>query len=189
MWHNISGPTFHSINTESTNHTRITLNTVHTNGFQFLGKYSQPQNILSIKYTYQIKKGKVYPRAGHEDPLGVERYSFTVYPRCGGWTPRPGRKETQYPSYRRLGGPKAGLDRWGKSRPHRDSNPRPPTCSKSLYRLHCLGPHINIRRWVMPNGLISHMSTIWQAVTTVWFDFKRTFKNHYIEHNVGIIFR
>jgi hypothetical protein len=29
---------------------------VNANGFQFLGKYSQPQNILCIKYTYQIKK-------------------------------------------------------------------------------------------------------------------------------------
>jgi hypothetical protein len=39
--------------------------------------------------------------------------------------PRPGRTlpsgKTRYPLYRRLGGPMAGLDRYGKSRPHRDS--------------------------------------------------------------------
>jgi hypothetical protein len=61
MWHNILGPTFHSVNTEFIHHTHITLNTVHTNGFQFLGKYSQPQNILCIKYKYQIKKLKFTP--------------------------------------------------------------------------------------------------------------------------------
>jgi len=38
---------------------------------------------------------------------------------------RPGRslplRKTRYPLYRRLGGPRAGLYRCGKSRPHRDS--------------------------------------------------------------------
>jgi hypothetical protein len=52
MWHKILGRTFQSTNTEFIKHTRITSNTLHTNGFQFLGKYSQPQNILHIKYIY-----------------------------------------------------------------------------------------------------------------------------------------
>ena len=33
--------------------------------------------------------------------------------------------KTRYSLYRRLGGPRAGLDRCGKSRPHRDSIPGP----------------------------------------------------------------
>jgi hypothetical protein len=41
----------------------------------------------------------------------------------------PGRSlppgKNRYPLYRRLGGPRAGLDRCGKSRPHRDSIPGP----------------------------------------------------------------
>ena len=43
--------------------------------------------------------------------------------------PRPGRltpgKESRYPLYRRLGGPRASLDGCGKSRFHRDSIPWP----------------------------------------------------------------
>jgi hypothetical protein len=34
-------------------------------------------------------------------------------------------EKTRYPLYRRLGGPRAGLDRCGKSRTQRDSIPRP----------------------------------------------------------------
>jgi len=38
---------------------------------------------------------------------------------------RPGRSlppgKNRYPLYRYMGGPRAGLNRWGKSRPHRDS--------------------------------------------------------------------
>ena len=33
--------------------------------------------------------------------------------------------KTRYPFYRRLGGSRAGMDRCGKSRPHRDSIPGP----------------------------------------------------------------
>jgi hypothetical protein len=44
---------------------------------------------------------------------------------CGWSTPRPGRftswKETRFPLYRRLGGPRAGLHVCGKSRAHRNS--------------------------------------------------------------------
>ena len=52
---------------------------------------------------------------------------------------RPGRTlppwKTRYPLYRRLGGPRAGLDRCEKSRPHRDSIPVPSSQYHSLYRL------------------------------------------------------
>ena len=37
--------------------------------------------------------------------------------------------------------PRAGLDGCGKSRPYRDSIPRRPTRSESLYRLPYPGPH------------------------------------------------
>ena len=43
---------------------------------------------------------------------------------------------TRYPLYRRLGGPhRTGLDRCGKSRPHRDLIPDRSARSESLYRL------------------------------------------------------
>ena len=60
-------------------------------------------------------KGKFHPITGHEGPEGEQRYSSTLpltsALHVGGWsTPRPGRftprKETRYPLYRRLGGPK-----------------------------------------------------------------------------------
>jgi rRNA maturation protein Nop10 len=59
-------------------------------------------------------KDKVYPRTGHEGPVGEQRYSSTLSLTSaldgGGWsTPRPGRftpgKESRYPLYRRLGWP------------------------------------------------------------------------------------
>ena len=68
------------------------------------------------------------PRTGHEGPEGQYRYSSTLSLTSvldgGGWsTPRPGRlttgKETQYPSYRRLGGPR------GRSGEVRNISPSP----------------------------------------------------------------
>ena len=81
-WHKILGRTFQSINIEFIYHTRIAPNTVHPNGFQVLGKYSQPQNILCIKYAYQIKKVKFTPRTGHEGPPEMKSYCSTLYPQC-----------------------------------------------------------------------------------------------------------
>ena len=58
-----------------------------------------------------------------------------------GWgvssTPRPPLPpgKTRYPLYRRLGGPRAGLDRPSKSRYHRNSIPDRPARSQSLYRM------------------------------------------------------
>ena len=68
--------------------------------------------MYNVKFVYV--KGKVHPRTGHEGPEGEQRYSSTLSLTSalygGGWSmPRPGRftpgKETQYPLYRRLGGP------------------------------------------------------------------------------------
>ena len=64
-------------------------------------------------------KGKVHPRTDHEGPE-----------REGGWsTPRPGRfYPREGPGTNCIGGwvgIRAGLDRCGKSRPHRDSIPGP----------------------------------------------------------------
>jgi hypothetical protein len=62
------------------------------------------------------KKDKVHPRTGHEGPEMEQRSSSTLSSTSalyeGGWiTPRPGRftpgKETRYPLYRKLGGPRS----------------------------------------------------------------------------------
>jgi len=79
---------------------------------------------------------KVHPREGHEDQEGVltsaldkggrQRHVPAALP----LGERPGTHCT--------GGwvvPRAGLDRCGKSRPHRDSIPRPTVRSESPYRL------------------------------------------------------
>jgi ribosomal protein L3 len=59
-------------------------------------------------------RGTVHPRTAQEGPEGKKRYSSTLSLTSapdGVWwsTPRPGRftpeKETQYPLYKRLGGP------------------------------------------------------------------------------------
>ena len=79
------------------------------------------------------EKGKVHPRTGHEGAEVEKRYSCTLSLTSAldgsGWsTPRPDRftpgKETWYPLYRRLGGPK---DRSGRVRKisHRDLIPGP----------------------------------------------------------------
>jgi len=86
--------------------------------------------------TYHPCSAKTSRKSGaltHPEPLGPPRpvagdLYFTLLD--GGWwsKPRPGRftprKETRYTSYRKLGGPRAGLDRRRKSCPHRDSIPR-----------------------------------------------------------------
>jgi hypothetical protein len=65
-------------------------------------------------------KGKVHTRTGHKGPEGEWRYSSTVSLTSAldgsGWSmPRPScfttRKETQYPFYRKLGGPQ-GQSEW-----------------------------------------------------------------------------
>jgi len=35
-------------------------------------------DFLEIFVKWKINKGKVYPRTGHEDPEGEQRYSFTL---------------------------------------------------------------------------------------------------------------
>ena len=60
--------------------------------------------------------GKVHLRPDYDGPDEEQMYS------PGRFTPG---KETRYPLYSRLGGPRACLDGCGKSRPHRDSIPGP----------------------------------------------------------------
>ena len=151
MWHHILGRTFQSINTEFIKHTHTTLNTVHANGFQFLEKYSQPQNILCIKYTYQIKKDKGHPRTGHEaphpPPTPLKWRDIVLLSILGarlGWvvaTPRPGGKENQYPLYKRLGGPRPGLDNLA---PIRTPTPDHPTRVASCCTDYAVSAHIYI---------------------------------------------
>ena len=86
----------------------------------------------------QVKKRKVRPRTGHKGPEGEHRYSCTLSSTevktsvldGGRWlTPRPGhstlRKETRYPSYRRLCGLQGRSGRVRKTRPRRCSIPGP----------------------------------------------------------------
>jgi hypothetical protein len=83
-------------------------------------------------------KFKVHPRTGHEDPEVEEMHSFTLsltssLEGVGGQRHAPATLppgKTPYPLYRRLGGPQAGLDRCGKSRPHWDSIPDRPARSE-----------------------------------------------------------
>ena len=73
-----------------------------------------------------ILKGKVHPRTGHEGPEGEYRYSSTLLltlaldwggTHCiGGWV-----------------GPRAGVDRCGKSRPTGIRSPDLPAHSRSLH--------------------------------------------------------
>jgi hypothetical protein len=74
-------------------------------------------------------KGKGHLRTGHEGPEGEQRHSFTLSLTSaldgGGWsTPRPGRftpGKVLVPIVQETVDPRAGLNRYGKSRPHRDS--------------------------------------------------------------------
>jgi len=50
--------------------------------------------------------------------------------------------KTRYPLYSRVGGPRAGLDRCGKSRPHRHSIPDPPARSSVCVPTTLPGPHV-----------------------------------------------
>ena len=70
-------------------------------------------------------KGNIHPRTGHEGPEGEKMHSSTlsltlaldgVGGQCHALAALPPRK-TRYPLYRRLGGRRAGLDRWQKILP------------------------------------------------------------------------
>ena len=78
-------------------------------------------------------EGKVYTRTGYEGPYGEKRYSsaLSLTSALDGWvvnaTLRP-LYPRKRPGTHCIGGwvgPRAGLDRCGKSRPHRDSIPGP----------------------------------------------------------------
>jgi len=74
---------------------------------------------------------KVHPRKDHEGPEGGKSYSFTLpltSPLVGvaGQRHAPAalpRGKTRYPLYRKMGGPRAGVDGCGKSRPQLEFGP------------------------------------------------------------------
>ena len=67
-------------------------------------------------------------------------------------------------------GPRAGLDRGGKSRPHRDSIPNRPARSQSLYRLSYLAQHVMRahRVFISCQSAFPHFSTF----SHTWHDFR-----------------
>ena len=73
--------------------------------------------------------GKVHPRTGNEVPKRGKRYSSTLslpsaLDGVGRQRDAPSAL-SQYPLYRKMGGPTAVLDECGKSRPHWHSIPGP----------------------------------------------------------------
>jgi hypothetical protein len=79
-------------------------------------------------------------RTTHRGSRGIVLLFLDHGTRKGEWSAsRPGRflppGKTRYSLYRRLGGPRAGLDRWEKSRPTWIQFPNLPARSQSLYRL------------------------------------------------------
>jgi hypothetical protein len=81
---------------------------------------------------YRKSKGKVHPATGHEGPEGEERYSCTLSltsaldgRRVINATPQPLYPRGSYPVHCRGGrvGPRAGVDRCGKSRPQQELEP------------------------------------------------------------------
>ena len=103
-------------------------------------------------YYIYIYKGKFYPRTGHKSPEGEWRYSPTLSLTSavggGGWsTPRPSRStpgKTQYPLYRRLGGPQ-GRSGWvWKISPSTGFDPRPIQLVTSLYTFIYIHTHTHV---------------------------------------------
>jgi hypothetical protein len=78
-------------------------------------------------------KGKVYPRTSHEGPEGEQMYSSTLpsasaLDGVGGQRHAPAALPPGKTSYTILWmGPRAVLNECGKSLPHRDSIPGPPS--------------------------------------------------------------
>ena len=130
MWHNILGPMFQSNNTMSSQTIHILHRTQHmVMVYIFLRKYSQPQNILCIKYTYQIKKRYSSPQNRSRRPTRSGEILLSILGARLGWVVNATLQQETDPI------PIV-----------QDSNPGPPTmCCKSLYRLRCLGPYIHIR--------------------------------------------
>jgi hypothetical protein len=103
----------------------------------------------TLNYQLTLRKSKVRPRTGHEDPEGEQMHSYTVPSTSapdGVGSQRhapaalpPGK--TRYPQYRRLGGPQ---DRAGRVRKNLASTgircPDRPARIESLYRLRYPSP-------------------------------------------------
>jgi len=93
-------------------------------------------------YRHSGSVHSVQPVGGVEAKL----YSFmtTAVEGGEGSLSRPGRSlplgKTRYPLYKRLVGPRPGMDRCGKSRPHRDSIPGPSSPLPVAIPTELLGP-------------------------------------------------
>ena len=101
-------------------------------------------NSCAILLFGKRSKGNVHPRTGHEGPEGEYGYhctlSVTLALDRGRWSmPHPGyfasKKETQYPFYRRLGGPQHQYGQERKILPPSGFDPQTPASCKFLYRL------------------------------------------------------
>ena len=117
---------------------RFSVTSQISEGVQFLNPYVRVLTIRFGNYSFVVDtqdyQGKVSPCSRpHEPRRGVEVYLYSFMTSAldrGGWsTSRPGRLYTrERPGTHCTGGwlgPRAGLDRYGKSRPHRDSIPGP----------------------------------------------------------------
>ena len=111
------------LNTESPGDSEQCVATQHSNVAS--NNYILQANIILCCVQY-ISTGKVHPITDHEGPE-VEYSSFNLDSRWGGHDPdpfTPGERPGTH-CIRDLVGPRAGLDRCGKPRPHRDSIPGP----------------------------------------------------------------
>ena len=108
------------------------------------------QSLYQLNYpAHMLVEGKVkvHPRTGHEDPEGEEWYSSTLSlisapdgkngQRHAPAALPPGK--ARHPLYRRLGGPRAGLENLALNRIR---SPDRPARSESLYRLSYPGPRL-----------------------------------------------
>jgi hypothetical protein len=117
-----------AVSVQSNSSSRIAW-TLPVNTVSYSRRYGHSLAPLADPQTSLCKgKGKGYLRTDHESPV-VKRYGYTLsltsaLDGVGGQrhvsaTLTPG--NTRYPLSRRWVGPRAGLDRCGKFRPHRDS--------------------------------------------------------------------
>ena len=94
-----------------------------------------------VKYKRGKCKGKILPRTGHEGPEGEQMYSFTLsltsaLDGVGGQSQAPAALppgKSRYPLYRRLCGPRGGLEGVENLVPTGIRSPDRPSRSESLY--------------------------------------------------------
>jgi hypothetical protein len=100
--------------------------------FRYMSSLSMKCRIMGDIRNRKVAKVRFQPVAGHTGPGGSGGIVLLFHDfgtRWGGWWSRPGclypRERPGTHCTRSRVGPRAGLDRCGQSRPHRDSIPRP----------------------------------------------------------------